>query len=989
LLLCAGGALAGEQKLPTAFTTELSPLEGIQLIKVEPVKIERELAKDAARFGESKPRRFAVPNEVDLTPENSGVWEDAGNGYAVWRLRVSADSARSINLGFTDLELPEKATLFVYDEKIGDMAGPYTSAHNNADNQLWTPVIPGEYAVIELTVPLASFHDVRLRIGSVNAAYRDFGLVQEDGTLAGVPKSGSCNLDVICGTADGFPQVDLWRGQIPAVGAYTVNGIDTCTGSMINNTAQDGRPLFLTAGHCNVQNNPGGIVVYWNYETDTCRPVNSAASGTPIPRTGFPTTSGSTLLFTTGGTISGTPDHTLLELNTDAATLALIGVTYNGWDIREQDWSSAVTIHHPGVDEKRISFEDQPLTRTDYLVTPELGTSATHWRVEDWDLGTTEPGSSGSPLYNPEMRLIGVLSGGFASCTSQTADWYGRTALAMDQTSGGNTLRSFLDPLNTGVEFLDTLGAGPIPFITAGPLSDIEASGLIGGPFVGGTGSTTISNMTEADADYTVSILPGGTAPIMLSGDTGGTLADGETATFTIFLEEADAELLGAGLYTSTVQIEDVTNAQTYTRDVVLEVGRVNYNSTDVPVAIPDLGVASSTITVTDDICIADLDVDVNISHTFSGDLILTLEGPDGTVVTLRDREGGSAANVVETYDDDGRAPTGPGLLADYNFSSTLGTWTLTVSDNAGQDIGDITGWSLGVLSTGGDCPPPADDQFVAARDAEPESITLGSVAGLTYRVTSLPTDGDLVDPSGPAVIDTVPYDLTGSLVVYVSDFGYGGPDGFTFVTDDGTLESFTATVGIGVDNSDAVASFPLDTDPGWSTEGGWQFGGPLGLGGDPGSAFTGANVYGNNLSGTYSDDIEPAEYLTTTAIDFTGITNARLRFQRWLGVETSTFDQATVEVSNDGTNWTQLFLNEGGFGNQTIDEAWSLQDFDISAIADNQPAVFVRWGLETDGSVNFAGWNIDDVAFIGDGVATEAVGACCFATTSVITTSA
>ena len=229
LLLCAGGALADGQRFPTAFTTELSPLDAIECVEVEPVKIANELAKDAQVFGKSKPRRFAVANEVLLTPQNAGIWEEAGEGLAVWRLRVSSDNARSINLGFTDFHLPTKATLFIYDEKIGDMAGPYTDANNNEHDQLWTPVIPGESVVIELTVPLDVFHDVRLQIGSVNAAYRDFGLRNPDGSIndgSNAAKSGSCNLDVICGAGDGFPEVEAWRVPPPATGADTIPGAD-------------------------------------------------------------------------------------------------------------------------------------------------------------------------------------------------------------------------------------------------------------------------------------------------------------------------------------------------------------------------------------------------------------------------------------------------------------------------------------------------------------------------------------------------------------------------------------------------------------------------------------------------------------------------------------------------------------------------------------------------------------------------------------------
>ncbi len=986
LLLCCGAAM-GQNELPTALSGKLAPIEAIELIEVAAVKIENELAKDTQTFGKEKPKRFAVPNEVDLTPENSGIWEDAGNGFAVWRLRLSADRAMSINLGFTDYELPEKATVFVYNEKMSDMVGPYTSTHNNIHNELWTPVVPGEDVIVELTVPMEFFHDVRLRIGSVNAAYRPLGLRNDDGTVnSGVQKSGSCNLDVICGAADGFPEVDAWRGQIPAIGAYTINGSDNCTGSLVNNTAQDGRPLFITANHCGADTSPAGIVVYWNYESPTCRAPGSGASGTPIPRVGFPTTSGSTLLMTTGGGIAGTPDTALVELNTDAATLATIGVTYNGWDRREQTYPSVVTIHHPGVDEKRISFENQAVTRTDYLGDPDLGAGGSHWRIEDWDTGTTEGGSSGSPLFSPEMRVIGVLSGGFASCSSQTEDWYGRLPVAWDGASAAVRLRDHLDPLGTGALTLDGLGAGPIPFLTAGPLGDIDGCGPVGGPFVDGMGSTTITNATEANANYTVSVsTEDASGMIMLSGDLGGTLMDGDDATFSIALNSGVANGLSTGTYTSTIMISDTTNSQDYFRDVVLNVG--NCNST-LPLPIPDQGSVEAEITIFDDLCIEDLNTSIGITHTFEGDLIVELTSPEGTTVRLYNQSGGSGADINETYDDNGTNAEGPGSMADFEGENAMGIWTLFVSDNAGQDTGTLDTWSLDITSSGPVCAPSVDDISASARDAEPETITLigsGGMGALTYSIGSLPTNGSLIDPSTASVITTVPHALAGATVTYVSAPNFGGNDGFIYNADDGSMTSADGNVTVSVDASDAVASFNMDANPGWSTDGGWAFGVPAGSGGDPTSGNTGSNVYGYNLAGAYGNNIDPTEYLTTGSIDYTGVTNASLCFERWLGVETSQFDQATVEVSNNGSTWTTLYTNPT---TTFQDTAWSTQTFDISAIADNQATVFVRWGLNTDGSVTRSGWNVDDVVFKGDGVSSDPTGGCCLSdSTCVLTT--
>jgi len=163
------------------------------------------------------------------------------------------------------------------------------------------------------------------------------------------------------------------------------------------------------------------------------------------------------------------------------------------------------------------------------------------------------------------------------------------------------------------------------------------------------------------------------------------------------------------------------------------------------------------------------------------------------------------------------------------------------------------------------------------------------------------------------------------------------------------------------------VHSFPLDTNPGWTTMGQWAFGTPAGGGShglDPAAGYDGPNVYGYNLAGDYPDSLTPTQYLTTTAIDCTGVTGTKVRFKRWLGVESSSFDHAYVEVSNNGTTWTTVFNHTGGAISET---AWSTQEYVISAVADNQPTVYIRWGMgTTDSSVTYPGWNIDNIEIVG-----------------------
>lgn len=159
------------------------------------------------------------------------------------------------------------------------------------------------------------------------------------------------------------------------------------------------------------------------------------------------------------------------------------------------------------------------------------------------------------------------------------------------------------------------------------------------------------------------------------------------------------------------------------------------------------------------------------------------------------------------------------------------------------------------------------------------------------------------------------------------------------------------------------VYNFPLDTDPGWTAEGQWAWGDPTGSGGDPQVGYTGNNVYGYNLAGHYTNNM-PRYNLTTTALNLSNVTGSQLRFRRWLGVQNANYDHAGIEISTDGVTWNSVWEHTGASIN---DAGWALQAYDISAFADGQSTVYIRWAMgTTNASVTYCGWNIDDVEIWG-----------------------
>jgi hypothetical protein len=452
-----------------------------QIDSVLPLKLDlaRIGEEDAARDQQGLPPRFAIPQRVSITPADRGTWEELGDGRLLWRLRViGREGTTSLNLGFTRYRMSPNGRLLLYATDGSQVSRPFTAADNEAHGELWTPAIPTNDLIVELTVPRQERKSVELRLGSINQGYRGFGTIPADPYL----KSGSCNLDVACLDAG-----DTWREEMRAVGVISTGGSNFCTGSLLNDTAGDRKMYFITANHCSITSgNAASLVVYWNYQNSFCRTPGSAASGAAGD--------GALTQFHTGSffrSASAASDFTLVELDDPAVT------AYNhywaGWDRSTGNFTCTAAapcaaIHHPSTDEKRITYVTTSTATTSYNTpaSPGDGTHVwAHWATDPPGPftvpGVTEPGSSGSPLYNASGRFIGQLHGGPSSCGAtgdNLSDYYGRFSVSW--TGGGTSstrLSNWLDAGSTGattVNGLDTGGGGCTP--PAAP-TGVSASG--------------------------------------------------------------------------------------------------------------------------------------------------------------------------------------------------------------------------------------------------------------------------------------------------------------------------------------------------------------------------------------------------------------------------------------------------------------------------------------------------------------------------------
>lgn len=383
--------------------------------------------------------RFAVAIPVQITPDIQGRWDQVG-GLSVWRMRLQSPGAYSLNLGFSQYQMPEGGALYLYAPRQEKRLGPFTPADNESHNELWTPIFPGDELVIEIQVPTHEKSKLAIHLAFVNHDFLGFGQLN----------SGSCNLDAVCGIADGWETVEPFRDVARSVGLYSIQGRFLCTGFLVNNTQEDCTPYFLTANHCKVNpDNAASVVVYWNYENSSCRQPGSIESGQSGDGQLNDFNTGS--IFRAGWANS---DFSLIELDDPVSNTA--NAFFAGWSaIDEIPQGTVASIHHPFTDEKRISLSDNTV-HFGFAGSGQEAPDGDQIIVTSWTTGSTEMGSSGGPLFNREGQALGQLFGGIAACGNDGYDSFGRIHNSWE--GGGTTdsrLKDWLDPIGTGLLSLE------------------------------------------------------------------------------------------------------------------------------------------------------------------------------------------------------------------------------------------------------------------------------------------------------------------------------------------------------------------------------------------------------------------------------------------------------------------------------------------------------------------------------------------------------
>jgi len=422
----------------------LLPAPSLHLKGLDVAKLQRE-------DEQNQMNRFAAPIPLDISTENAGNWTLLPDGTQVWQLRITVEKAQGLILFYEDFDLPAGSQLFVYSPISKQVLGAYTQESQSRSDRFLTGIITGNELIVEYQAPADNFA-VPFHLWRIDAVYRKEGTEKELLSF-GFGSSSDCHDNVVC------PAGDEWQAERNAVARIIVvveEGTGYCTGTLLNNTAQDGRLLFLSAFHCMDGYTP--LYDLWRFDfyfaSETC--PNPAVAPAYRPVLGCDSLAGRRAM-----------DFLLLDIFPE--TTFNMELYFAGWDRSGTPPDSAAVLHHPRGDIQKISLSTTPATVFANSIIWNNGVTTPpnqHFRVR-YSNGTIEVGSSGAALLDQHHRVVGQLNGDAGTTTCDNSlGFFGRLSMAWEGPDDGSRLKNWLDPLGTLPLQLDALAPIRSPLVT-------------------------------------------------------------------------------------------------------------------------------------------------------------------------------------------------------------------------------------------------------------------------------------------------------------------------------------------------------------------------------------------------------------------------------------------------------------------------------------------------------------------------------------------
>lgn len=386
---------------------------------------------EAERRRKIKPGSTAIGLTRDVPSEamRRGACTTLPDGTSVWRLAIRSPGAISLRIHFQNFDVRDGRVWITADSDTSkETFGPYQDGGLFNDGDFWSATVDGDMAI--LTMERNASCSIPSSFAIKEVAHR-------------WNQAQSSNLERSTSVAPGFCEAKFGCSPSDAVWQQVANSVvkvslvlptgevkPDCTGSLIRTRSGQGQPFVLTAYHCFSGFDPDGLSRTFEF-----RWFNQLSSCVPQVETPGLRTLGAR--FVAGRDFSG-GDYALLVLVQPPPTGAIAA----GWDPNvPPTGTNLVSIHHPQGSFKHISegvrdaSDTIPLPITDsqdFVVgVMPVGT----YLRSRWYRGTTEPASSGGPLFSSPTAgtIVGTLTAGPGCSALNPISTYGRFSTAYDQ----------------------------------------------------------------------------------------------------------------------------------------------------------------------------------------------------------------------------------------------------------------------------------------------------------------------------------------------------------------------------------------------------------------------------------------------------------------------------------------------------------------------------------------------------------------------------
>ena len=368
------------------------------------------------------------------------------DGTTVKQIGIRSAGAYSINLLLRDFEIPPGGKLFIYNADHSYVVGSFDYRNNSPEKILPIQPVAGESIIVEYSEPADVPYKGHFIISEVNHDYRDILRAEPERDKV---NEYDCMPDVFC-------QENVAGETVRSTVLLIINGKTLCSGSLINNALDDGKPYLLTAVHClndsvnypkdkdYYDNKAGTIVAFFNYNRPVCD-ANIKMKGSEEM----------SLSGASARVILERKDIALLEFSVPPPDY--FNAYYAGWNTDLTASGAHTNVHHPSGSVKKYGMTIGNIrivsTQYDFLDTNS------YWEVPYWTIGSTYGGSSGSPLFDENRLIIGGLTAGASVCSGSSpspdpnkqTDYFSILGKGWETDDATNQLKTYLDPQNEGM----------------------------------------------------------------------------------------------------------------------------------------------------------------------------------------------------------------------------------------------------------------------------------------------------------------------------------------------------------------------------------------------------------------------------------------------------------------------------------------------------------------------------------------------------------